>query len=57
MLRLRDVLRTNAEQQLQRIVTLGDEARCVWAVVDPLLAVLRGTVRAGLLPDERTRYD
>ncbi len=53
MLRFRDVVRTYVEQQLERIVTVGDEAGTMWDVVDLLLAVLRGTVRVGLLTDPR----
>ena len=53
VLRFLDVLGTNVEQQLEKIVAVDDEARRVWEVVDLLLAVLRGAVRFGLLTDPR----
>ena len=48
-----DALGTNVKQQLERIVTVGDEACRLWAVVDLVLAVLRGAVRVGLLTHPR----
>ena len=46
-------LEAGARAQLQRLIQTDDELRRVWELVDMLLAVVRGSLRFGLLTDPR----
>jgi uncharacterized protein with NAD-binding domain and iron-sulfur cluster len=42
-----------ARRQLEALIDLDDEARRLWEIADLVLAVLRGSIRFGLLTDPR----
>jgi len=42
-----------ARQKLEALIDLDDEARRLWEIADLVLAVLRGSIRFGLLTDPR----
>jgi uncharacterized protein with NAD-binding domain and iron-sulfur cluster len=46
-------LETGARTQLDKLIQTDDELRRVWEIVDILLAVVRGSLRFGLLTDPR----
>ena len=53
VLKLLDVVASNARRQLEAVITGDDELRRLWEVLDLVLAALRGSIRFGLGTDPR----
>lgn len=53
ILRLIEAIASNTRRQFEALVENDDEMRRLWEVVDLVLAILRGTIRFGLVTDPR----
>jgi uncharacterized protein with NAD-binding domain and iron-sulfur cluster len=53
LLRFHDAVMTAVRTQIERCVTADDEVRRLWEVLEVVLTVLRGAIRAGLATDPR----
>jgi len=51
--RLVEQVATSARQQLEKITDKDDETRRIWQVIDLCLAIVKGSLRFGLLTDPR----
>ncbi|WP_245768773.1 FAD-dependent oxidoreductase [Stigmatella aurantiaca] len=53
LLQFHDTVASALRSQFERLVTGDDELRRLWEIIDLVLAVVRGTLRSGLLNDPR----